>query len=689
MVLPVLWGEFLLNTTKQGVQTEVQLHALDNGKFMAVWQDVVPAHHVLPGDDASASTKIYAQRFYSGAVSQGDPVQVNTTTSGTHSAPVVQALENGNFLYVWEHREMIAGVETFSIRARILKADGTPVDANGDLEGGTDDFVVASSITGPLTMPQVSLAAGGRFVVTYTAQNGTASGDPSVPTDHDVKAVIFNADYTKSDKDIQTGTGSQTNTSVITLKDGNLVSIYNDIGSTEGDTTERVSIKIMSLAADGTLGMVRTIPLPTNIKEGTRPHAVALKDGRFVVTWTVDQGDADADGISDGLNVMAQVFEANGDPASTKPILVNTVTTRDQTSPSVTALEQGGFAITYLDGSEAGARKVKVAIFNENQTRVVADIVVSRDFSEGERTAPKVVELTDGRLIIAWNENVPGRTDDADGIRGQVIDARFKPIKLSGTDDSDQVIGTGYNDTLSGGAYGHDHILGRDGNDILYGGSGTGLGNDTLDGGKGADRMAGGVGNDVYVVDNAKDVIIETSTGGTGDLINTYVSFALSNYVEKLTALGTSAINLTGNTLSNTITGNAAANKINGGAGNDIIYGGLGNDLLTGSTGKDYFVFNTTRNAKSNVDTITDFSVKDDTIRLENSIFTRLTKTGTLNKAFFKVATKAGDKNDYILYNKSKGLLSYDADGSGKGAAVLFAKVKPGLALTYADFQII
>ncbi|MDD2950189.1 MAG: hypothetical protein PHU29_05325, partial [Sulfuricurvum sp.] len=33
----------------------------------------------------------------------------------------------------------------------------------------------------------------------------------------------------------------------------------------------------------------------------------------------------------------------------------------------------------------------------------------------------------------------------------------------------------------------------------------------------------------------------------------------------------------------------------------------------------------------------------------------------------------AGDSNDYILYNTTTGVLSYDADGAASGAAVEFA----------------
>ncbi len=73
-------------------------------------------------------------------------------------------------------------------------------------------------------------------------------------------------------------------------------------------------------------------------------------------------------------------------------------------------------------------------------------------------------------------------------------------------------------------------------------------------------------------------------------------------------------------------------------------------------------MFDTKSNKRTNLDTIADYTVKDDSIWLDNAVFTNKIGKGTprsprkLNKAFFKVGTKAGDKNDYIVYNKAKGV---------------------------------
>ncbi|MGO4574138.1 hypothetical protein [Microvirga sp. 2TAF3] len=97
---------------------------------------------------------------------------------------------------------------------------------------------------------------------------------------------------------------------------------------------------------------------------------------------------------------------------------------------------------------------------------------------------------------------------------------------------------------------------------------------------------------------------------------------------------------------------------------------------------------------KVNFDKIADFNVKDDTIWLDNAVFKKLgkgtiSKHGKLNKAFFTIGDKAKDKNDYLFYDNKKGVLYYDADGSGAKAAIEFAIVKKALKMTAADFFVI
>ncbi|MGF6288149.1 cadherin-like domain-containing protein, partial [Pseudomonas silensiensis] len=137
------------------------------------------------------------------------------------------------------------------------------------------------------------------------------------------------------------------------------------------------------------------------------------------------------------------------------------------------------------------------------------------------------------------------------------------------------------NDTLNGNPD-DDQLQGLGGNDTLFGNGG----NDLLDGGSGADRLEGGLGNDTYLVDDLGDVVVEATNSGD-DTVQASISYILGSNVERLTLLGDTHLNGTGNTLANTLIGNSGNNLLDGGSGNDTIQGGAGNDSLIGGLGND------------------------------------------------------------------------------------------------------
>ena len=145
---------------------------------------------------------------------------------------------------------------------------------------------------------------------------------------------------------------------------------------------------------------------------------------------------------------------------------------------------------------------------------------------------------------------------------------------------------------------------------------------------------------------------------------------------------------LTGSVGSDTINGGAGADTINGGAGADTISGGAGTDAISGGTGADTLVFNNL----SAADTVTDFVVGEDLIRLAKSAMAALGATGALTASEF--VSGAGlavgqDASDRVVYNTTDGALYYDADGSGAGAAVLLATFTGAPELTVAHFTVI
>ncbi len=359
-----------------------------------------------------------------------------------------------------------------------------------------------------------------------------------------------------------------------------------------------------------------------------------------------------------------------------------------------------------------------------------------------------MVDLAHHRAVIA-------------GVATRIADTMQFAAVIAG-DGNDTLRGTDAADALTGGR-GNDALDGAGGNDTLSGGAG----NDLLFGGLGADRMIGGAGDDVYTVDNARDVTVEAPGGGS-DKVLTSVSYALAagqeiEGLQLLVATGRAALNLTGNEFSQTLVGNNGANLLNGGGGHDVLLGRGGNDtyivdnggdrvvealgggydkvlsfvsyslsagqevealqllsatgraaldlignefgqvlvgnnganvldgkgggdVLTGRGGADTFVFSAALGS-GNVDRIVDFA-PEDTIRLSKSVFAALAP-GQLKASEFKdIGKSKADADDHVLYDSRNGNLFYDADGSGKAAAVKFAILDNKASITHTDFLI-
>ena len=201
-------------------------------------------------------------------------------------------------------------------------------------------------------------------------------------------------------------------------------------------------------------------------------------------------------------------------------------------------------------------------------------------------------------------------------------------------------------------------------NNLLSGNAGANV----LNGGAGADKLIGGLGNDGYWVDNAGDVVTETSTLATEiDRVNSSITYTLTANVENLYLTGTAAINGTGNALNNILTGNAGANTLNGGVGNDTLIGGLGKDNLTGGLGADQFKFNAeaeTGTTAATRDIIADFShsqgdkidlsaIDANTAVAGNNTFSAPTLGGTFSGVFANPGELYFDQTAHILYGNN------------------------------------
>ncbi len=82
--------------------------------------------------------------------------------------------------------------------------------------------------------------------------------------------------------------------------------------------------------------------------------------------------------------------------------------------------------------------------------------------------------------------------------------------------------------------------------------------------------------------------------------------------------------------------------------------------MLNGGAGLDKFVFDTALNASSNVDSVADFTVGQDTFVLNKAVFTSLAVVNMALSAddFYAAAgaTAGHDSTDRIIYNTTSGI---------------------------------
>lgn len=244
-----------------------------------------------------------------------------------------------------------------------------------------------------------------------------------------------------------------------------------------------------------------------------------------------------------------------------------------------------------------------------------------------------------GRSIVGAGDGVfVGQT--LGSTTGSVAMDDIPALKYSGTSANDQLFGGDLGDRINGldgddrirGWGGNDKLNGQDGNDVLTGGGGS----DTLTGGAGDDRLLGGVGNDI-------------------------------------------------------LAGGAGRDILDGAEGRDQLRGGGGNDLLTGGAGADTFIF-LTRN--DGTDTITDWNAAEgDKIQIDASAFGGGLSAGALAAARLVIDGGPNKAFGQFLFNSANGMLRWDADGTGAGAAVTIVKLMNGglpmTTLAVSDFDII
>jgi subtilisin-like proprotein convertase family protein len=273
------------------------------------------------------------------------------------------------------------------------------------------------------------------------------------------------------------------------------------------------------------------------------------------------------------------------------------------------------------------------------------------------------------------------------------------------------VYGTNFADTATGTAgllVNAFYMFGGD--DSVDGGTGfddveAGEGNDTINPGTEDDFVQGGNGIDMITYANATGgIFVNLSnidiSGGTANFVGGAAGFDILTGIENATTsafadfiYGSNSANLIiSGAGGDVIFGYAGDDTCQGGGGTDYLVGGLGNDLLTGGSEQDYFYVT---QANEGTDTITDWRTDgfDIMVVLGNTFGGGLTVgqylTGAGNTNRFVSGTAATAATGQFLWNAATSTLSWDADGTGAGAAVQLMTLTGITSLSASDILVL
>ncbi len=656
------------------------------------------------------------------AVAGSDFVTKNGSLSfapGETAKTVKVTLINDNTLPPGEASEAFNLVLSGITNATTLDPNGTAIIFENDAAPvnnssiSVDDIVVDESQTYADFLVRLDAPNTGTVKVNYATSNGTA---------------VYNSDYVYTTGTLTFAPGEMVKTVRVTMFDGFTVEAIENFtldlytpsaNATIADTSALATV-IDNDAPSGTPVATITDAIVDETDKTTTVTVILNKPSTGGVTFNVTGQNVTAGNNSDYRNLqLGTIAFAPGETAKTVTFgLLNDTKVEDA--------ELFDVVLTNPVGATLGDARAHVVIAGNDKARVasptinVANVAASEDKGyidfQVTLTAPSIggarINYSTSNGTAVYNSDyvyttgtlvfIPGEVSKTvrialvDNVNAEALE-NFT-LNLSGAVNA--TIGTASatatlidNDGAAPAA--PIAITGTAGNDILQGtqfaDAMTGnAGNDTFNGGEGNDSMTGGGGNDVYLIENAGDTYTEAGGGGTDLVISYLTTHTLGANVEKLQLAGTATSGL-GNSLNNTITGNSKDNTLNGGLGNDTLIGAAGSDTVSGGNGTDFFVFDTALNSATNVDIITDFVAADDSIQLENAIFTQFTTTGAIPGGTFVSAPGAValDNNDYLIYDTTNGNLYYDADGNGVGAQIVFASLTGIPVMTAADFAII
>jgi hypothetical protein len=434
-------SEFRVNSSTQFNQQRPVTTTLADGSFVVVWMD----------NGLGASSSLEFQHFDA----QGHLIGAQTrfaTTDYLFEPPSVGRLGDGGFVVAWQANSDIH-MQRFS--------------ASGAAVGGEVQVSPDVNPTQHLASQGVTGLNDGGWLVSWRSDVDAFGYQQVYSQRYDANGATVGATpLTVQSEHIPIGS-----ISVTSLLSGGWVATWD----ANGQILQRRYDAGGQPAGDGTPQLVAAVA-------GDPPHVAALADGGWVVVYP-----------GEFSSLYAHRYDSTGHAAGDAMLVSSAATSSFGIGATVAGLAGGGYVVAWETTAIGGAIDIHAQRFDASGAKAGGEFQVNTETQSGQ-IDPAVTALQDGGFLVTWGSAQQDGSDmgvyaarfDANGVAQSNTgwlqgDASSDTIQWDGAQDA-RLSGYGGNDTLAGGP-GNDFIDGGTGNDVLR----IGAGHDNIDGGAGTD----------------------------------------------------------------------------------------------------------------------------------------------------------------------------------------------------------
>jgi hypothetical protein len=127
------------------------------------------------------------------------------------------------------------------------------------------------------------------------------------------------------------------------------------------------------------------------------PEILGLKNGTFVAVWT--------DSTGSGREVRGQIINADGTKIG-EEFLVHGSSAGNQHEPAIALLSDGRFVVTWRNSNTLGGDEdIKAQVFKADGTKDGGEITVNTHSTAGTQSQPSVAALANGGFVVSFTDD--------------------------------------------------------------------------------------------------------------------------------------------------------------------------------------------------------------------------------------------------------------------------------------------